>query len=106
MRNAVKTVGRLAKETSKTAYKEVRSKWKDMQTVRELEEAGHGQLNHKPRSAPSSPKPSARVIPFIIIHIVPRFLNLYIPFYRKSVGQPVVYHQMKLSSGLGCLLVY
>ena len=50
MRNAVKTVGRLAKGKSITAYKEVRSKFKDLQ------------LNavdvdvKKPRSAPSSPK--------------------------------------------------
>lgn len=60
MRNAVKTVGRLAKETSKTAYKEVRSKWKDMQTVRDLDDTAypaHGHVTqHKPRSAPSSPK--------------------------------------------------
>ena len=64
MRNAVKTVGRLAKEKSRTAYKEVRSKLKDMQTNKEIEEAaypyptsnGNGKSREKPRSAPSSPK--------------------------------------------------
>lgn len=64
MRNAVKTVGRLAKEKSRTAYKEVRSKFKDMQTSKESEETtypyptnnGNGMLREKPRSAPSSPK--------------------------------------------------
>lgn len=62
MRNAVKNVGRLAKEKSRTAYREVRSKFKDMQIHRELEGAsyshpsGNGKLHDKPRSAPSSPK--------------------------------------------------
>lgn len=60
MRNAVKTVGRLAKEKSRTAYREVRSKFKDMQIHRELEGAafstGNTKLRDKPRSAPSSPK--------------------------------------------------
>ena len=48
MKNAVKTMGRLAKEKSKTAYREMRSKIKDMQQHREMDD--------KPRSAPSSPK--------------------------------------------------
>lgn len=60
MRNAVKTVGRLAKEKSRTAYREVRSKFKDMQINRELEGAAYSaantKLRDKPRSAPSSPK--------------------------------------------------
>ena len=61
MRNAVKTVGRLAKEKSRTAYREVRSKFKDMQIHRELEGAAYSggnttKLRDKPRSAPSSPK--------------------------------------------------
>lgn len=60
MRNAVKTVGRLAKEKSRTAYREVRSKFKDMQIHRELDGAafstGNTKLREKPRSAPSSPK--------------------------------------------------
>lgn len=61
MRNAVKNVGRL-KEKSRTAYREVRSKFKDMQIHRELEGAsyshpsGNGKLHDKPRSTPSSPK--------------------------------------------------
>ena len=63
MRNAVKTVGRLAKEKSRTAYREVRSKFKDMQIHRELEGAaytsGNSKLRDKPRSAPSSPKLSS-----------------------------------------------
>jgi len=66
----VKTVGRLAKEKSRVAYKEVRSKFKDMQTSKEIEETtnypypltttnnGNGKLREKPRSAPSSPKMS------------------------------------------------
>ena len=64
----MKTVGRLAKEKSRVAYKEVRSKFKDMQTSKEIEETtnypypstttnnGNGMLREKPRSAPSSPK--------------------------------------------------
>lgn len=48
MKNAVKTMSRLAKEKSKTAYREMRSKIKDMQQPKEMDD--------KPRSAPSSPK--------------------------------------------------
>lgn len=61
MRNAV----RLAKEKSRTAYREVRSKFKDMQIHKELEGAayshstGNTKLRDKPRSAPSSPKLSS-----------------------------------------------
>lgn len=61
MRNAV----RLAKEKSRTAYREVRSKFKDMQIHKELEGAayshstGNAKLRDKPRSAPSSPKLSS-----------------------------------------------
>lgn len=58
MRNAV----RLAKEKSRTAYREVRSKFKDMQVNKGLEgptyshPTGNSKLRDKPRSAPSSPK--------------------------------------------------
>lgn len=62
MRNAVKTMSRLAKEKSRTAYREVRSKIKDMHGAREIDGASFntsptkGGLHDKPRSAPSSPK--------------------------------------------------
>ena len=49
VRHAVKTMGRLAKEKSRTAYREVRSKIKD--SMHSNRDAGE-----KPRSAPSSPK--------------------------------------------------
>ncbi len=62
MRNAVKNVSRLAKEKGRTAIREVRSKFKDMQIHKELEggayshTSGNSKLRDKPRSAPSSPK--------------------------------------------------
>lgn len=60
MRNAVKSVGKMAKRKSQSALKEVRLKFKELQVNEDGEESAHTDphrlfTNGKPRSAPSSP---------------------------------------------------
>ena len=60
MRNAVKSVGKMAKRKSQSALKEVRLKFKELQVNEDGEDPAPSDLhrhfsNGKPRSAPSSP---------------------------------------------------